>query len=168
MSRLPAQLPRRDFLRLAWGVLGGLAAAGAGFIGLRFLTSRATEDAFGGVIEAGRLADFPPGSVTPFPAGRFYLVRLADGGLLALHRRCTHLACVVLWDAEAGRFNCPCHGSEFQPDGAVLNPPAPRPLVRFPVIVEGDTVSVDTGTPIERDRTGPQDVVYPPEQGVAS
>ena len=83
-------------------------------------------------------------------------------GLLALYRRCTHLNCTVLWDETAGRFSCPCHGSEFEMDGDVLNPPAPDPLTRFPITVENGTVSVDTGNPIGRSATHPEDIFYPP------
>ena len=47
------------------------------------------------------------GTVSAFPAGQFYLVRLKDGGFLALHRECTHLGCTVPWVAERARFACP-------------------------------------------------------------
>ncbi len=155
------KITRRDFLKIAWGAAGALALLEAGGIVLKFLSPKAAEGEFGGVFTVGNVEDFPPGSVTPFNAGRFYLVRLADGGFLALYRKCTHLGCAVPWDQTSGRFVCPCHGSEFEPDGMVLNPPAPRPLDRFPVIIEDGVVKVDTGTIIQRDRTGPDDIVYP-------
>ena len=98
--------------------------------------------------------------MTPFTAGRFYLVRLEEGGFLALYRKCTHLGCAVPWDQASGQFICPCHASAFEPRWHVLNPPAPRPLDRFPVTIANDTISVDTGTPIERDHAQPDDLVY--------
>jgi cytochrome b6-f complex iron-sulfur subunit len=70
---------------------------------------------------AGIVDDFPPGSVTPFNAGRFYLVRQQDGGFLALYRKCTHLGCAVPWNPAEGRFVCPCHASAFEMDGQVIN-----------------------------------------------
>jgi cytochrome b6-f complex iron-sulfur subunit len=153
-----AKFPRRDFLTMAWQGMTGLAALSAGYIGLRFLNSRTEDNPFGGVIVAGAPDEFAPGSVTPFPEGRFYLIRAADGGFMALYRQCTHLACVVLWDD--GQFRCPCHGSAFAANGDVLNPPAPRPLVCFPITIEGNRLRVDTGTLIERDHTRPTDFVY--------
>ena len=112
------------------------------------------------LVVAGPVADFAPSSVRAFPAGRFYLVRLADGGFLALSSRCTHLGCSVPWDAKEGRFPCPCHASVFDLRGEVLSPPAPRPLDLFPVLLEGGIVKVDTSRRIERTRFEPGQVAH--------
>ena len=93
--------------------------------------------------------------------GRFYVVRLQDGGFLAVYRRCTHLGCAVPYDQAAQQFACPCHGSGFTMEGGVKNPPAVRPLDLFPLSVtdEGELL-VDTNSPIERDQTSPAQAVY--------
>jgi len=49
------------------------------------------------------------------------------------------------------------------PDGSVLNPPAPRPLDRFLITIADGLIAVDTGQPIERDWTTPDELVYAPE-----
>lgn len=155
---------RRDILKVLWGITAWTALGSSGFMGLRFLASQQSDSPFGEVISAGIVEDFPPGTVTPFNDGQFYLVRAEDGGFLALYRKCTHLDCVVLWEEEEKRFFCPCHGSVFSPDGDVLNPPAPIPLIRFPIeITEIGRVRVDTGTLIEREIVSPDDYTYPPE-----
>ncbi len=155
-----AQSTRRDFLKCAWGAAGLVALVEASGVALSFFSPRTTEGEFGGVFTVGRVEDFPPGSVTPFNNGRFYLVRLADGGFLALYRKCTHLGCAVPWNPAEGRFVCPCHASAFEMDGQIINPPAPRPLDRFAVIIADGVVKVDTSAPIQRDRTNREDAVY--------
>lgn len=151
---------RRDFLKWAWAAAGGLLMLEAGGIALKFVSPRVAEGQFGGVFTVGRPEEFPAGSVTPFNAGRFYLVRAEDGGFLALYRRCTHLGCAVPWDQAAGQFVCPCHASAFEADGDVVNAPAPRPLDRFSLTIEGGLIKVDTSHPIERDHASAEDLVY--------
>lgn len=41
---------------------------------------------------------------------------------------CTHLGCVVPWNASANRFICPCHGSQYNNAGKVVRGPAPLSL----------------------------------------
>lgn len=152
---------RRDFLKMAWAFLGGLAALEAGGILFAYLQPRLAEGEFGSLITAGLVDDFPPGSVTHVTNGRFYVVRLPDGGFLAVYHRCTHLGCTVPWDPAAQEFVCPCHSSKFDMQGAVENPPAPRPLDLFPVRVENGEVKVDTGSVLQRQSHEIAQVVYP-------
>jgi len=155
----PAAPERRSFLRLAWLGLGVAALGEAVGIVASFLRPRRREpEAAGSLVVAGPLDAFTPGSVTAFPAGKFYLVRLADGGFLALHRQCTHLGCSVPWDEAAGRFACPCHASLFDLQGEVLAPPAPRPLDLFAVRIENGIVKVDVSRPIRRSSFEPSQV----------
>jgi Rieske Fe-S protein len=45
---------------------------------------------------------------------------------------CPHLGCRFAWDSDQTRFICPCHGSQFGPEGAKLAGPAPRGLDPLP------------------------------------
>jgi cytochrome b6-f complex iron-sulfur subunit len=155
-------ISRRDFLNLSLVAGGAVAITEGLFVGLRFLSPRVTEGEFGGQFNLGPYEQYPPGSVTPVEAGRFYLVRLQDSGFLAVYQRCTHLGCSVPYDQASGQFVCPCHGSRFTTEGDVLNPPAPRALDIFQLSVSdaGDLI-VDTGTIIERVQADLSQVVYP-------
>jgi cytochrome b6-f complex iron-sulfur subunit len=155
------KLSRRDFMNVAWGAAGALALTEFGIVGLQFLSPLSTEGEFGGDFNLGAVDQFPSGSVTPVEAGRFYLVRLDDGGFLAIYRRCTHLGCAVPFDQASGQFVCPCHGSGFTMDGEVLNPPAPRPLDLFALTInEAGEIIVDTSSPIERDQPQKDHITY--------
>lgn len=94
---------------------------------------------------------YEPGSKTVRNQTRVYeilLIRLepswlseqtaarAVDGIVAYTGFCPHTGCdVELWDAEAKRFQCPCHESQFDPsDGArVVGGPAPWPLAALPL-----------------------------------
>lgn len=47
---------------------------------------------------------------------------LATYGINAV---CTHLGCVVPWNAAENKFICPCHGSQYNNQGRVVRGPAP-------------------------------------------
>ena len=38
--------------------------------------------------------------------------------------RCPHLGCALHWNAEERSWDCPCHGSRFAEDGALIDNPA--------------------------------------------
>jgi nucleotide-binding universal stress UspA family protein len=54
-----------------------------------------------------------------------------EGELHLMSAKCTHLGCTVSWNSGARTFDCPCHGSRFGPDGAVIEGPATKPLSRL-------------------------------------
>ena len=147
----PSGESRRSFLGKAWLGLGVVALIESVWIVLEFLRPRraqATDPA--AIVIAGPVDRFEPESVTAFPQGKFYLVRLEDGGFLALARDCTHLGCTVPWLADENRFVCPCHSSAFDIHGDVIDQPAPRALDLYAVRIENQIVKVDTSKPIRR------------------
>jgi glycine/D-amino acid oxidase-like deaminating enzyme/nitrite reductase/ring-hydroxylating ferredoxin subunit len=83
--------------------------------------------------QARDAAHVPPGEARVLPdgvAGRKGVYRDAEGGLHAVSLRCTHLGCLVRFNAAETSWDCPCHGSRFDVDGAVLEGPAVTPLER--------------------------------------
>lgn len=51
--------------------------------------------------------------------------------------RCTHLGCRLRWNAAESSWDCFCHGSRFDEEGAVLTGPAVRPLDRSTPPLDG-------------------------------
>lgn len=117
---------------LAWPALRSLTPPAAG-VGRR------------GVV--GRAGDFPPGTATvrALEERAVLVVADADGALRAFDARCTHLGCVVGFDAATREVACGCHGGRFALDGRVLAGPAPSPLRPLALEVLGDDVVVEAG-----------------------
>lgn len=144
---VPVNRSRREALRMAWRIGEGLLAAAAGyttFVALRPLGT----DAGGVRLLLGAPEGFVEGSATYVAAGRFWVTR-SKGTLFALTQNCPHLGCRLPYCEGSGRFECPCHGSQFDLAGEWISGPSPRGIDRFPVSVDGGRLVVDTGTLIE-------------------
>jgi glycine/D-amino acid oxidase-like deaminating enzyme/nitrite reductase/ring-hydroxylating ferredoxin subunit len=61
---------------------------------------------------------------------RLAVYRDDAGELSACSATCTHLGCVVTWNDVENTWDCPCHGSRYDPYGEVINGPATAPLAR--------------------------------------
>src|SRR5829696_6352534 len=85
-----------------------------------------------------RLEPAEAGSTDEVPAGEARVVRTGlgksgyfrdeEGILHGVSLRCTHMGCLVRFNAAERSWDCPCHGSRFDLDGSVLEGPATRPL----------------------------------------
>jgi glycine/D-amino acid oxidase-like deaminating enzyme/nitrite reductase/ring-hydroxylating ferredoxin subunit len=63
-----------------------------------------------------------------------------DGRLHACSAVCTHMGCIVGWNGTDRTWDCPCHGSRFALDGAVIHGPAVKPLEPVEVKAEEEAV----------------------------
>lgn len=84
---------------------------------------------------AAALAAIPRGEgrVLTLDGERLAVYRNANGQLGALSPVCTHLGCNVHWNTTEKSWDCPCHGSRFDPHGRVLNGPAVAALQAKPI-----------------------------------
>lgn len=147
------RLNRRALLHLMAVCSGALALAAAPVAILARWAERSgpKRAATPAGVPVAAVADVPPGTAKLFhfptehdPA---VLVHLADGRMVAYDRRCTHLQCPVLWDAEHGQLACPCHHGYFDPaTGAALAGPPRRPLPAIELQVrDGQVFAVGGG-----------------------
>jgi Rieske Fe-S protein len=89
-----------------------------------------------------RLATLRPPDASTLAAGEGGIVRCAGekvaayrddaGGLHAVSPVCTHLGCLVAFNTAEKTWDCPCHGSRFAVDGAVIQGPATEDLEQKP------------------------------------
>ena len=83
--------------------------------------------------ELDSLDSLPPGKGGIIRQGSKKIAAFRDEGgvLYQCSATCTHLGCIVHWNSLEQCWDCPCHGSQFAADGAVLNGPAISPLERI-------------------------------------
>ena len=119
--------PRRLDLVREGGPLLKLQAKVAGhFVGDRFRPA------------PGAAGDVAPGTgaVLHVDGQDCAIYRDETGGVHAVSAHCTHLGCLVGFNAAEKAWECPCHGSRFAVDGSVVQGPAVRPLERRSVPVQ--------------------------------
>jgi len=91
--------------------------------------------------------ELPVGESKTVKFGRYpaIVIRLASG-LKAYSAVCTHFACIVKWNGETSRLECPCHDGYFSAeDGAVLDGPPPSPLTMLATEIVDGQIYVKVG-----------------------
>lgn len=144
---LGGSFSRRRFVRL------GLLFSAASSLGLvltpilGFLVpARRRDSSAGGRLLAATTAELPVGrsKVVAVGAKPVIVVNSEPNGVRAFSAVCTHLGCIVGFDASMGPdIVSPCHDGHFSTfDGRVLSGPPPAPLAQYDVSVEGDQIFV--------------------------
>eukprot|EP00929_Paragymnodinium_shiwhaense_P068952 TRINITY_DN34784_c0_g1_i1.p1 TRINITY_DN34784_c0_g1~~TRINITY_DN34784_c0_g1_i1.p1 ORF type:complete len:239 (-),score=45.02 TRINITY_DN34784_c0_g1_i1:315-1031(-) len=90
----------------------------------------------------------------------YWLLPGANPGTIrnySLKAECTHLGCIAPWNEQFQKFVCPCHGSEYDPQGMVLKGPAPKSLqLAHLSLAEGEQIELSAWTDTDfRDGTKP-------------
>jgi glycine/D-amino acid oxidase-like deaminating enzyme/nitrite reductase/ring-hydroxylating ferredoxin subunit len=129
----------------AWGISNGTAAAmlvadqidgrESPFAALYDPERRAPKDFNAGGDTRSRVRDvaaIAPGEGGVVKRGKQSIAvwKSAEGRLHTLDASCTHKGCTVTWNNADRTWDCPCHGSMFSADGAVIHGPATEPLKR--------------------------------------
>ena len=163
---------RRQFFNRSIVTVFAFGLSGFGASMLAFLWPSNT-GGFGSAINVGSLEDIQQ-AITDgngfayYPEGRMWITaypsdaleaaeavyspqELAgmEAGVVALYQKCPHLGCRVPQCETSQWFECPCHGSQYNQVGEKKGGPAPRGMDRFAMSVDGDQLTVDTGTVIQ-------------------
>lgn len=73
------------------------------------------------------------GGIVARGAERVAVWRDMDGVARGLSASCTHKGCSVTWNNADKTWDCPCHGSIYEPSGAVIHGPTRKPLPPRPL-----------------------------------
>jgi Rieske Fe-S protein len=155
---------RRDFIKAATIMIGGLISTAIGLPSLAYLLAPAmrvvAEDDW---IDLGRLERYPLGIPTLFEFTRTrvngwertamtygaFVVREDGNRLRVFSNICTHLGCRVSWHSDVQHYISPCHDGHFDRLGGNVSGPPPRPLDEFVTKLEGENLFIQL-PPIKR------------------
>jgi menaquinol-cytochrome c reductase iron-sulfur subunit len=146
-GRTEPEVSRRGFIGWAIGIGAAFSAAVVGIpmVGSLFGTTPASAKP-GDLVKVADMDTLVVGQVTGLTflqetvdgyvheelPHSVWVIKQPAGTAIVYSPVCTHLGCQVLWNKDAQKFDCPCHGSIFARDGKVLAGPAPRGLDTLP------------------------------------
>ncbi len=135
-------MERRTFLKGIFAFLGTTATVSFLYPMVRYLTPPRGEVGSQAMTFAKK--DIPLNRSLHFVFNKVpaIVINQQEKGYIAFSRVCTHLGCLVDYDAASGMMVCPCHAGRYDLEGTVLSGPPPRPLQKLPVKVEGDHVVI--------------------------
>jgi glycine/D-amino acid oxidase-like deaminating enzyme/nitrite reductase/ring-hydroxylating ferredoxin subunit len=71
------------------------------------------------------------GKIIEYQGQQAAVYRDKSGHVTVRSAICTHMGCLVDWNSAERTWDCPCHGSRFKTNGAVLAGPAESPLEKL-------------------------------------
>jgi Rieske Fe-S protein len=91
-----------------------------------------------------KASEIPAGQgVTAEIQGRPVAVYNSGEELVVLENVCTHMGCETGWNTFEQTWDCPCHGSRYHANGAVMRGPAQAPLPRLEHRIENGEIILD-------------------------
>jgi len=142
-----SDITRRDFLKVLQGA-GALVGIGAlATPVVAFLYPPKLEELPSEPVLVAPETELPVGQAKTVKFGRYpaIVIHLEDG-LKAYSAVCTHFACLVKWNPESGKLECPCHAGTFKAtDGSVISGPPPAPLLALATEIKDGNIYVKVG-----------------------
>jgi cytochrome b6-f complex iron-sulfur subunit len=133
---------RREFLQRVLAALGLTTLVSFLYPLYKFFSPQTEEGGTKQLVLSKK--DVPPGEAKDIVYNNTpgVLINSPDKGFIALSRVCTHLGCLVDYQKDKKRFLCPCHAGMYDLSGNVITGPPPKPLQKFPLKVEGDSIII--------------------------
>src|SRR5438132_13117764 len=103
-----------------------------------------------GKVDAGNASALAVGSVKVVPGASVAIARDAQG-VYAMTLICPHAGCDMSQDGVVTStiIECDCHGSRFDPNGAVILGPASSPLQHYQVTADASgNLTIDGNVPV--------------------
>jgi cytochrome b6-f complex iron-sulfur subunit len=94
-----------------------------------------------GITTGSPLATTGSQAMVTSSAGNFLVTRTGDAAFSAVTANCTHEACLVS-NHTGQTFVCPCHGSQFDASGHVVQGPATSPLRQYQTQFAGNILKI--------------------------
>ena len=138
---------RRDFLKLLKGTGAVLGIGAIGVPVVSYFYPPKLEEMPSEPVLVCAEEELPLGESKTVKFGRYpaIIVHL-ESGLKAYSAVCTHFACIVKWNAEEQRLDCPCHDGFFSvEDGSVVAGPPPTPLTMLETEIVDGQIYVKVG-----------------------
>jgi len=138
---------RRDFLNLLKGTGVVLGAGAVAVPVVAYFYPPKLEEIPSEPVLVCAENELPVGESRTVKFGRYpAIVVHLDSGLKAYSAVCTHFACLVKWNPETARFECPCHDGFFSADdGSVISGPPPAPLTVLETEVVDGQIYIKVG-----------------------
>lgn len=133
---------RRTFLDWVIGLFSSVTAAALTIPAVMYLWPAAQGGKSESVEVEGAASMSPGQSKMVRLGGQAVIVVRLRSGFVAYSAVCTHLGCLVKWDAAKNEFLCPCHAAVFDASGQVVSGPPPSPLPQMAVKEVGARVFV--------------------------
>lgn len=153
----PSDPGRRRFMEIGICAISGVIAAVSGVALTRFAIgpsfkkelSKWVEIPFKDVLNAGFKKvvleyETKEGWLTEHTKKLVYVKKTEGGQPIAVSAECSHLGCIVTWDAERKIFLCPCHEGQFDAEGRVIAGHPPGPLKRHRAQIENGRLYLAT------------------------
>ena len=142
MTDQEAKVPRRGFLKILSSLFAALGLTAIVGPAIAYFWPSKLEEIPSEPVSVGSEGSIPEGEAKTVRFGRYpaLVINTPERGVVAYSAVCTHFACLVKWNPDIERIECPCHEGYFNAvDGSVISGPPPTPLEEILVtIVDGN------------------------------